>query len=281
MQLTVTKVRVHGLGTDATGAGAAGPRSAESTTIRPVEVNVHEDDIACEAPLDITVDGAHFATTMRTPGADLELIYGLLLAEGKIVTAADVARVQMVDECHAEVTLAPGPDRAGTDRAQATVDLPGANPPAATRTEVPLTREDEPKWPASLLVQMTTKLKAQQPGFHKTGALHGAGLFNHDGELLVVREDIGRHNAVDKAIGWGLLNGVLPQEAHNLGLVISSRASFELVRKAVAASLPVMVVVSAPTSMGVQAARDEGLTLCAFARPPTMTVYSGEERVEF
>ena len=259
------------------------PKAAPTARLKVIKVHVQdseprveirdlEDDIACEAPLEISVGGKPFATTMRTPGADLELIYGLLLAEGKIVTSADVSQVRMLNRDHANVTLAPS---ATMDRGATGCD------DAAQMSEPAAGSSDDQKWPATLLIQMTTKLKAHQPGFHKTGALHGAALFDRDGQLLVVREDIGRHNAVDKVIGWGLRSGMLPQNAANLGLAISSRASFELVCKAAAAHLPVMVVVSAPTSMGVQAARDADLTLCAFARPPTMTVYSGEGRIAF
>jgi FdhD protein len=128
-----------------------------------------------------------------------------------------------------------------------------------------------------VLVGLPQRLRSQQKVFDRTGGLHAAGIFTADGEALVVREDVGRHNAVDKVVGWAGREGLLPLTGHVL--VVSARASFELVQKAVMAGLPALVAVSAPSSLAVSLARTSGLTLVGFARDPRLTVYAGEHRL--
>jgi FdhD protein len=242
-------------------------------------VQVHrdgvEDEVAAEEPLEIRVAGEPIAVTMRTPGHDEELALGFLYGEGLIDTPRDA-----------------GPT---ADFAANTVEVAGPllREPAARRfytssscgvcgkgalEEVAVHAEPLPPGPAvprALLAALPERLR--QPEFHRTGGLHATGLFDAGGELLYTREDVGRHNAMDKVIGRALLHGDLP--LHDRVLCVSGRLSFELVQKAAVAGAPILVGVGAPTSLAVALARDRGLTLCGFARAGRVNVYAGAERV--
>jgi FdhD protein len=241
----------------------------------PVHHDGHVDAVAVEEPLEVRVGGEPLAVTMRTPGHDEELALGFLFGEG----------------------LIDGPRAAGptADLAHNVVEVGGAlaRRPAARRfytssscgvcgkgalEEVAVHAAPAapgPRVERALLADLPSRLV--QPGFARTGGLHATGLFSPAGELLLVREDVGRHNAMDKVIGRALLDGVVP--LHPRVLCVSGRLSFELVQKAAVAGAPILVGVGAPTTLAVQLARDRGLTLCGFARGDRVNVYAGEDRV--
>lgn len=245
------------------------------------------DRLAGEEPLEIRVDGQPVSVTMRTPGADDELAAGFLVSEGVVREASQVARVEpfatggtgnVVD-----VRLAPGHavDLARLTRhvfASSSCGLCGKVTIEAVRGEFP-PLEAGPTIDASVLLALPDRLRAAQPAFDATGGLHAAALFDVGGRLLVAREDVGRHNAVDKVLGWGLLRGLLPFDRHVL--VVSGRASFEIVQKALAGRISIVAAVSAPSTLAVELAEESGQTLVGFLRPPRLNVYAGPERIRF
>jgi FdhD protein len=232
-----------------------------------------EDEVAVEEPLEIRVDGAPLAVTMRTPGHDDELALGFLFGEGLIdgVRAAEPT----LEANTVEVT---GPlTRDVAARSFYTSSSCGVCGKGALE-EVSVHSERAaagPVFSRPLLAGLPDRLR--QPTFARTGGLHATGLFTPDGELVCVREDVGRHNAMDKVVGWALREGIVP--LHPQVLCVSGRLSFELVQKAAVAGAPVLVGVGAPTSLAVRLADDRGLTLCGFAREGRVNVYTGEERV--
>lgn len=249
--------------------------------------------MAGEEPLEIIVNGKAYSTTMRTPGDDVELVHGLLHAEGVIKAPSDIIQIRhrvgdgsaSATGAYNQVIVVLAPEVSFEAPTRATVMNSACGMCGRTSIDGLLAPRDDvggdsPRWSVEVLGQVAASLQEAQRGFKKTGGFHGAALFDRSGDLLVVREDVGRHNAADKVIGWAMLEGALPAQSEDLGLVISSRASFELVQKVTAARMNVMVAVSGPTSMAIEAAREADLTLCAFARPPRMTIYSGEERVD-
>jgi FdhD protein len=234
-----------------------------------------EDEVAVEEPLEIRVDGVPLAVTMRTPGHDEELAAGFLYGEGLISappefrTDPDLAanRVGMAGPLHSD----PGPRRFYTTSSCGVCGKGALEQVATLAPPLPA----GPRVDRELLAALPSRLR--QPGFARTGGLHATGLFDAAGELLVVREDVGRHNAMDKVIGRALLDGELP--LHGRLLCVSGRLSFELVQKAAMAGAPVLVGVGAPTSLAVSLAADRGLTLCGFARGDRVNVYTRDERV--
>jgi FdhD protein len=250
------------------------------------------DTLAVEEPLEIRLDGVSVAVTMRTPGDDFDLALGHLLTEGVLTKASDVSRLMhCLDEDEAgsptynvvDVTTAPGvvADLARTARSGYTSSACGVcgktSIEAITTTSPYAVADDATTVAPDVVVDLPTRLREMQRVFDRTGGLHAAGLFSPAGDALVVREDVGRHNAVDKVVGWAGREGLLPLSGQVL--VVSGRASFELVQKAVMAGIPALVAVSAPSSLAVALARDAGLTLVAFTRPPRMTVYAGAHRL--
>ena len=234
-----------------------------------------EDEVAVEEPLEIRVDGAPLAVTMRTPGHDEELALGFLWGEGLIREAraagptADFAG--NVDEVAGPLERAPGM-RSFYTTSSCGVCGKGALEEVAVHAD-PL--PDGPAVERSLLAALPDRLR--QPGFARTGGLHATGLFTPAGELLLAREDVGRHNAMDKVVGRALRDGRLPLHGHVL--CVSGRLSFELVQKACVAGAPVLVGVGAPTSLAVRLADDRGLTLAGFARGGRVNVYTRPDRV--
>jgi FdhD protein len=259
--------------------------SAERSTRQP-------DRLAVEEPMELRVGGRPLAVTMRTPGHDVELGHGFLLTEGAIATLNDVVSARYCDSRDGkgrhtynvlDVALAPGvtPPPSGLDRNFYTTSSCGVCGKASLDT-VRLRSRFSPAEDPAVVSQQTLfglpdALRAGQHLFDSTGGLHAAGLFTTDGRLLVVREDVGRHNAVDKVLGWALLNGRIP--AGGCMLMVSGRASFELVQKAVMAGVPVLAAVSAPSSLAVDLAAESGLTLIGFLRGTTMNVYAGAQRI--
>jgi FdhD protein len=233
------------------------------------------DEVAVEEPLEIRVGGEALAVTMRTPGHDEELALGFLFGEGLIDSARDAGPPADLAGNIVEVAgpLLREPARR---RFYATSSCGVCGKGALEEIAVmsaPL--PDGPAVDRALLAKLPERLR--QPGFERTGGLHATGLFTPDGELVAVREDVGRHNAMDKVVGRALLDGRLP--LHDMVLCVSGRLSFELVQKAVVAGAPILVGVGAPTSLAVRAADDRGLTLVGFARATTANVYTHARRV--
>ena len=221
----------------------------------------------------IRVDGAPLAVTMRTPGHDEELALGFLVGEGLI----DGPR-RAEPTLEANTVEVAGPlVREPSARSFYTTSSCGVCGKGALE-EVAVLSEPVAAGPVlerALLADLPERLR--QPTFARTGGLHATGLFDPSGELVCVREDVGRHNAMDKVVGWALRQGMLP--LHPRVVCVSGRLSFELVQKAAVAGAPVLVGVGAPTSLAVRLAEDRGLTLCGFARGGRVNVYTGEERV--
>jgi FdhD protein len=245
------------------------------------------DHVAREEPLEIRVEGQSVAVVMRSPGHDRELAAGFLLSEGVVTKPGDIFEIS---ECPAradhpeeegnliDVLLTEGNavDLAGLTRhvfsssscgicGKATIESVFGNfPKIATQTKIS----------ATALAAYPDKLRATQPAFDKTGGLHASAIFDTTGEIVVLREDVGRHNALDKVIGYALLENKLPLSGHTL--MLSGRISFELMQKALAAGIPTVAGISAPSSLAVEFARESGQTLVGFLRGETMNVYAGQ-----
>ncbi|GAA2511637.1 formate dehydrogenase accessory sulfurtransferase FdhD [Streptomyces gobitricini] len=261
--------------------------------IRDGAVSARPDTLVAEEPLEIRLGGKPLAVTMRTPGDDFALAAGFLVSEGVLGSAREVRNIVYCAGAKddgtntynvVDVQLAPGvtvPDitlernvyttsscglcgKAGLDAVRTTTRFPIADTP-------PLLVEP------GLLAVLPDRLRAAQRVFDRTGGLHAAALFSEDGELLDVREDVGRHNAVDKLVGRALREDLLPLD--RAILLVSGRASFELAQKAVMAGIPLLASVSAPSSLAVDLAAETGLTLVGFLRGRNMNVYAGEDRI--
>jgi len=235
-----------------------------------------EDDyVAVEEPLEIRVDGAPLAVTMRTPGHDEELALGFLYGEGLIDGPRTAGPTEDLAANTIEVA-GPLTSDSGARRFYTTSSCgvcgKGALEEVAVHAEP---AAPGPEIDRSLLAALPDHLR--QPTFERTGGLHATGLFDASGDLLVVREDVGRHNAMDKVVGRALLDGRLP--LHGYVLCVSGRLSFELVQKAAVAGAPILVGVGAPSSLAVSLAAEQGMTLCGFARRGKVNVYTGAERV--
>jgi FdhD protein len=243
--------------------------------LKQVSVDGRTDEVAVELPLEIRLNGSPVAVTMRTPGHDFELAAGFLYGEGIV---SEPPEVTLTDDLAANVVdvLAPDALAPATRRFYTTSSCGICGKGALEEVEAiapPVT--GGPTLRRALLAALPDRLR--QPTFERTGGLHATGLFDAAGELLLVREDVGRHNAMDKVIGAALLAGELP-----LGervLCVSGRLAFELVQKAARAGVPILVGVGAPTSLAVELAADRGITLAGFARGERVNVYSGEQRV--
>ena len=242
-----------------------------------IEHDGGSDEVAIEEPLEIRVDGAALAVTMRTPGHDEELALGFLVGEGLLARDEPRAAGPPADLAGNIVEVAGPLLRQPAQRRFYATSSCGVCGKGALE-EIAVVAEPLATGPVverALLAQLPDRLR--QPGFEKTGGLHATGLFTPDGELVCVREDVGRHNAMDKVVGRALLAGALPLS--DRVLCVSGRLSFELVQKAVVAGAPILVGVGAPTSLAVQAAEDRGLTLAGFARGGRANVYAHPQRV--
>ncbi|MBD0711552.1 MULTISPECIES: formate dehydrogenase accessory sulfurtransferase FdhD [unclassified Streptomyces] len=260
--------------------------------VRAGEASYRPDTLAAEEPMEIRVGGRALTVTMRTPGDDFDLAVGFLVSEGVVHRAADVAGIRYCAGATADggntynvvdVALAPGvaaPD-ASLERnfyTTSSCGLCGKASLDAVRTTAAWSVADDPlRVTAETLTALPDRLRAAQRVFDTTGGLHAAGLFDATGELLCLREDVGRHNAVDKVVGHALREGLLPLRGSVL--MVSGRASFELVQKAVMAGIPLLAAVSAPSSLAVDLAEESGLTLVGFLRGTSMNVYAGGERL--
>jgi FdhD protein len=246
-----------------------------------------EDYLAGEEPLEMRAGRYSLGVTLRTPGDDEELVAGFLFTEGIISRREDLVALKMPGNTTAErnlvrVTLDPSVHLAANSAARrysagSACGVCGKASIEQLRRRGLRRPEAATRFNPEMLYQLPPRLRAAQDVFGRTGGLHGAALFNATGELLVLREDIGRHNAVDKAIGWALLGGRLPLSNHVL--LVSGRGGFEIVQKAISAGIPLLASVSAPSSLAVQLARELGLTLVGFLRGRRFVIYAGEERI--
>ena len=248
-----------------------------------------EDYLAAEEPLEIRVGDEPLSVTMRTPGHDLELAAGFLLTEGLITKREQIVSLEnVVEDGEANrgnvvrAMLAPGsaPDFEKMRRhffATSSCGICGKASIDAVRARTLEPPNPDFRLDAEVLLQLPDALRASQAVFGRTGGLHAAALFSAKGELMVLREDIGRHNAVDKVVGWALLEHRVPLSGSVL--LVSGRGGFEIVQKAIVAGLPVVASVSAPSSLAVQLARELRLTLIGFLRGRRFVIYAGEERI--
>ena len=248
------------------------------------------DDLSVEEPLEIRVNGQAASVTMRTPGSDFDLAVGFLITEGVIARAGDIVHMRMCPQADAgsdglnvvEVSLGEGALTAPAHRNFYTTSSCGVCGKAsidAVRTASQYSvREDPLTVTPALLASLPGKLRGAQAMFARTGGLHAAALFNSAGELVCLREDVGRHNAFDKVIGWAATQQLLPLRSHLI--LASGRASFELTQKALMAGIPLLAAVSAPSSLAVDLAGEAGMTLVGFLRGEQMNVYAGHDRVQ-
>jgi len=244
--------------------------------LKRVEHDGRSDEVAVEEPLEIRVDGEPLAVTMRTPGADDELALGFLYGEGLI----DAPRpAEPPADLAANVIAIPGPLLRDPGKrsfyTSSSCGVCGKGALEEVAITAPRIRGSDPLMERSQLAALPERLR--QPGFERSGGLHATGLFDAEGELLVAREDVGRHNAMDKVVGRALIDGLLPLAGR--ALCVSGRLSFELVQKAAVAGAPILVGVGAPSSLAIELAADRNMTLCGFAREGRLNVYCGEGRV--
>lgn len=270
---------------------------AESWPVCHVSGGVRQelpDPVVVEEPLEIRLSGANgsetfpLTVTMRTPGCDAELAAGLLYTEGIVEKRDDLAEVREVAppgrpfESRVEVRLreglAPDPAQGRTFVASAACGVCGKSSiDAIFVTGFPALPPDAPRIARSVLEELPQRMEAAQDVFARTGGLHAAALFDPSGELLVLREDVGRHNAVDKVIGALLLEGRLP--ASESVLLVSGRAGFEIAQKALRAGIPVLAAVGAPSTLSLRLAGRAGMTLVGFLRPGRFNLYAGAPRI--
>ncbi len=243
------------------------------------------DEVAIEEPLEIRVDGRALAVTMRTPGQDEELAVGFLLGEGLIGSALDVGQVGPAEELEAnvvDVATRNGLRRDPFDERRfhmtSSCGICGKGALEQVRAEAPSSPAERPRLRATEVLQLPARARAAQKAFDRTGAIHATGLFAADGRLLALREDVGRHNAMDKAIGALLLSDE-PSALAGAVACLSGRIGFELVQKAVMAGLGAIVAVGAPTSLAVALAEEHGLLMCGFVREGSFNVYVGADRL--
>jgi FdhD protein len=251
------------------------------TRFRAGQTSDVADHVAVEEPLTVQIGGTIITTTMRTPGHDIELALGWLVSEGVVRQPSDVVGAIACDENTVEIRLAPGvaPPAQRLTMQSSACGICGSD----SITDVVGRRAIHASTAASTHVSpevvagLPDRLRDAQSAFDRTGGLHAAGLFTVDGDPVCVREDVGRHNAVDKVIGWALQQDALP--ASRWLLQVSGRASFELTQKAVMAGVPLLAAVSAPSTLAVDLARETGLTLVGFSRGASFNIYAAAERL--
>jgi FdhD protein len=249
---------------------------------RDGELEYLPDDLTIEEPLEIRIGRKTLATTMRTPGHDEELAAGFLVSEAIVRARDEIARISADRDNRVIIDLKGGvklklnsTQRFGT--ISSSCGLCGKTSIEAIRQNFPAITSKEIRVDIETLLSLPEKLRNAQSDFARTGGIHAAGIFDVNGELKVAREDIGRHNAVDKAIGRAFLDGILPLDRHIL--LVSGRASLEIIQKALAAGIPIIAAVSAPSTLAVSFARESNQTLIGFLRPPSFNIYAHVERV--
>jgi FdhD protein len=249
---------------------------------RDGELEYLPDEVTIEEPLEIRIGRKSIAVTMRTPGQDEELAAGFLFSEGVVRARHQIASVavtgnnRVVAKVAAGVKLEPNfTQRFGT--ISSSCGLCGKTTIDAIRQNLPAIPSTDIRMDIETLLSLPDALRKAQSDFTRTGGIHAAGIFRVDGKLEIAREDIGRHNAVDKAVGRAFLDELLPFGKHLL--LVSGRASFEIVQKALVAGIPIVAAVSAPSSLAVELARNSNQTLIGFLRPPSFNIYTHVERV--
>jgi FdhD protein len=256
----------------------APPYSAAGVDVLRLPAGASERDrVAVEEPLEIRIGGSPVAVTMRTPGHDEELALGFCLSEGLRPSAARLPEDLGANTVEVD---APGFDPTRLQRSfytSSSCGVCGKGALEAVAVEAPHI-ESQLRLPLALVATLPDRLREAQAAFEATGGLHATGLFSATGELLCAREDVGRHNALDKVVGWAFREGLLPLAEHVL--CVSGRLSFELVQKAAVAGCPILVAVGAPSSLAVELAADRGVTLCGFVRNGAANVYSEQWRIE-
>jgi FdhD protein len=255
----------------------APPYSAAAVDVLRLPAGATErDQVAVEEPLEIRIGGRPVAVTMRTPGHDEELALGFCLSEGLVPREARLPEDLAANTVEVD---APGFDPSRRQRSfftSSSCGVCGKGALEAVAVEAPRV-ESRMTLPLALVASLPERLREAQAAFAATGGLHATGLFSGAGEALCVREDVGRHNAMDKAVGWAFRKQLLPLGEHVL--CVSGRLSFELVQKAAVAGCPVLVAVGAPSSLAVELAADRGITLCGFVRGGSVNVYTEPWRI--
>ena len=257
--------------------------------VGPEETIRRIDSLAVEEPLEIRLNGEAYLVTMRTPGNDIDLVHGLLYSEGIISERSDIVLARYCAGSDAgvnsynvlEITLQSGASAAAAARRNVVTSsacgICGATSIEHVVHESPYAADLEIRVQTGLILSAPALLRQYQRAFDQTGGLHAAGLLGLDASMVCVREDVGRHNAVDKVIGWAIREQLLP--LRQVILAVSGRASFELTQKAVLAGIPVLAAISAPSSLAVELAEEAGLTLVGFVRGETMNVYTHSQRI--
>jgi FdhD protein len=257
----------------------------------PLEAVRRSDTLAVEEPLEIRLNGEPYLVTMRTPGKDVDLAHGLLYSEGIISDRSDIVLARycagsdldgvnnynVLDVTLASDSALPAADTRRHVLTTSACGICGTTTIDQVLRESPYKMDRELRVSAELVLSAPTLLRQRQRTFDQTGGLHAAGLLGSNSEMVCAREDIGRHNAVDKVIGWAIREQLLP--LHEMILAVSGRASFELTQKAVLAGIPVLAAVSAPSSLAAELAQEAGLTLVGFVRGETMNVYTHPDRI--
>lgn len=249
-------------------------------------IHSQQDSLAAEEPLEIRIDETPLTVTMRTPGSDVELAAGFLLTEGFIESREQLANIRAVEsdtseknnivEVQLNNAQLTAEDRRRNFFASSSCGICGKASIEAVRRRGLRAPNHEFRVSPEVLCRLPEALRAEQPVFDRTGGLHAAALFDAQGNFLALREDIGRHNAVDKLAGWALLEGRLPLSSFIM--LVSGRGGFEIIQKALAAGVPVVASVSAPSSLAVRLARELGMTLVGFVRGQRFVIYSGAFR---
>ena len=249
---------------------------------RDGELEYLPDDLTIEEPLELRIGRKTLAITMRTPGHDQELAAGFLVSEAIVRERDEIARISADRDNRVIIDLKEGvklklnsTKRFGT--IFSSCGLCGKTNIEAIRQDFPPITSKEIRIDIETLLSLPERLRNAQSDFARTGGIHAAGIFDVNGELKVAREDIGRHNAVDKAMGRAFLDGILPLDRHIL--LVSGRASLEIIQKALAAGIPIIAAVSAPSTLAVSFARESNQTLIGFLRPPSFNIYAHVERV--
>ncbi len=264
---------------------ARGSEKIDHLRLRGTRSEERSQPVVIEEPLEMRLNDRPVAVTMRTPGHDIELTLGFLVSEGIIEDPSAVLSVAHCEENPNVSEVRTKPDAAGVHPpsprnfyATSSCGICGKASLEAVRLRTPGVQTDPTCVSGALLSTLPERMRGAQTLFEATGSLHAAGLFTAAGELICLREDVGRHNAVDKVVGWAAARERLPLHGHVL--VASGRAGFEIVQKALVAQIPILAAISGPSSLAIELARESGMTLIGFLRGETMNVYSAAKRVE-
>jgi FdhD protein len=247
--------------------------AAQVDVVRYPDAVAERDAVAVEEPLEIRINGEPVAVTMRTPGHDEELALGFCLTEGLAPRHAEIPADLAANTVEVDAERTP---QARSFYTSSSCGVCGKGALEAVAIEAPRVSSDL-RVPLALVSGLPERLRASQAAFDVTGGLHATGLFTREAELVCAREDVGRHNAMDKVIGWAFRTGTLPLT--NAILCVSGRVSFELVQKAAVAGCPIVVAVGAPSSLAIELAEDRGVTLCGFVRDGRANVYTESWRI--